>query len=176
MNGLKNNQGFTLIELVVVIVLLGILAVTAAPKFIDLQSDANTATLQAVKASMQSASSLIRGKSLIKGNEATAGIAIVSPVVAEPFVVVNGDNVSVNFGYPASIAGAALQWSSFLLDINIDSTAGEFGISDTAISGSVIVFPFGSTEHTDTPATCYASYTQAVNANTPPVIVVVDCA
>ncbi|MGL4750761.1 MAG: type II secretion system protein, partial [Shewanella sp.] len=37
---MKRQQGFTLIELVVVIIILGILAVTAAPKFINLQSDA----------------------------------------------------------------------------------------------------------------------------------------
>ena len=65
----RNNGGFTLIELIVVIVILGILAVTAAPKFIDLQSDARLATLNGMKAAINSAVSLTYGKSLVKGVE-----------------------------------------------------------------------------------------------------------
>ncbi len=49
------NKGFTLIELVVVIVVLGILAVTAMPRFLNLQSDSRKATLAATKGALESA-------------------------------------------------------------------------------------------------------------------------
>lgn len=48
------NKGFTLIEMIVVIVILGVLAVTAAPRFMGLQSDARIATLQATKGAIES--------------------------------------------------------------------------------------------------------------------------
>lgn len=47
---MKKQAGFTLIELVIVIIILGILAVTAAPKFLNLQDDARTSTLKGVEA------------------------------------------------------------------------------------------------------------------------------
>ncbi|HAA96802.1 MAG TPA: type II secretion system protein, partial [Alteromonas macleodii] len=46
MQKVSTQQGFTLIELIIVIVLLGILAVTAAPKFLNLQDDARDSVLQ----------------------------------------------------------------------------------------------------------------------------------
>jgi MSHA pilin protein MshA len=51
----RTQQGFTLIELVVVIVILGILAATALPKFIDLSSDASTAATAGVAGALSSA-------------------------------------------------------------------------------------------------------------------------
>ena len=91
----RNNGGFTLIELIVVIVILGILAVTAAPKFIDLQSDARLATLNGMKAAINSAVSLTYGKSLVKGVEKNATGSKVS---------INGEEVEVCYGYPCAAA------------------------------------------------------------------------
>lgn len=48
------EQGFTLIELIVVIVILGILAVTAAPKFMNLTSDANSAVVKGLAGAIRS--------------------------------------------------------------------------------------------------------------------------
>ncbi len=51
---MKKQSGFTLIELVIVIIILGILAVTAAPKFLNLQDDANKAAAEGVAAAVKS--------------------------------------------------------------------------------------------------------------------------
>lgn len=68
---MKRNAGFTLIELVVVIVILGILAVTAAPKFMNLQGDARHAALEGLKGSIEGAMGISYGKAAIEGVETT---------------------------------------------------------------------------------------------------------
>lgn len=66
---MKSNKGFTLIELVIVIIVLGILAAIAIPKFINLQNDANTAILNGTKGAMLNAIDLSYSKLAVDGLE-----------------------------------------------------------------------------------------------------------
>lgn len=82
-------SGFTLIELVVVIVILGILAVTAAPKFIDISRDAKIASLQSIQGTMKSTINMVKAKARVKG---------LSPVSTNPNAGQSAYVVDFGFG------------------------------------------------------------------------------
>ncbi len=71
-----NKKGFTLIELVIVIVILGILAATLAPKFINLQKDAKVAVVKALDGSIKTAMTLVRARWLLLDNQSIDNISL----------------------------------------------------------------------------------------------------
>ena len=75
MPGIQNEDGFTLVEIIAVLILLGILAAVAIPRYADLQDQARTSAAQAAISEMMAQASTGYGKVLLANSGATPAIA-----------------------------------------------------------------------------------------------------
>jgi MSHA pilin protein MshA len=142
--------GFTLIELVVVITILGILAAFAVPKFIALDTQARVATMNGLAGTVKSAAALARGLSMATNNAA-------GPVVME------GASVTLSNNYPDSTAnGIANAINTSVSGTDFTFTAGN-GTTTPAVWTKV---------GAPAPATCSVTYTPAGVGSTPAVVLV----
>jgi MSHA pilin protein MshA len=111
MRKINKQTGFTLIELIMVIVILGVLSAFALPRFADLGGQARAATINGAAGSMKAAANIAHAQWLAVGS-------------APASVTLEGTVVAMTFGYPTQ--------ASILLAAQI--TAADF---DVATAGSV---------------------------------------
>jgi MSHA pilin protein MshA len=161
----SNQKGFTLIELVIVIVILGILAVTAAPKFLNIQGDARGATVAGMEGALKGGISIIYSKALIQ-NKLSADSALTDPAV------------DVKFGYPDATLTALQEVLDTTLAVaaSADPATGvewEVFVDTTTTPDSAKIYPAGDYDGDPTATTaiaaldCYVLYTEATDADTP---------
>lgn len=168
----KKQTGFTLIELVIVIVILGILAVTAAPRFIDIQSEARAETLQGVKGALQGASQLVFAKAAIGGVQRLA-----TGDANNPTVTIGSDIIETNFGYPDAGAFTAIQSAPVNggtpeivgIDRFVDLDDSQLSLIRDSATQFTIVF-----EGEGADSNCFVRYTNAAASGDVPTISVTD--
>jgi MSHA pilin protein MshA len=141
---MRKESGFTLIELIVVIVILGILAATALPKMVNLSGDARMAVMKGAEGSMRAANALIYARASSLGIQSQAAGTIAANTMG------NTGAITLAYGFAATVTDL-----SQIMDLQ---PAADFTIAATTLSHA----------RANTPATCRITYVAAANQNTPP--------
>lgn len=137
MSSPRTQHGFTLIELVVVLVILGILAAFAIPRFVNISTDARASAVRGLAGSLRSSAALAHGLALARS-------------VTNGTITMEGTNVTIVNGYPAASAAG--------IGATVANLDGFNALPDTPAAGSITYRPVNAAS---VPANCQVVYTQA---------------
>ncbi len=154
----RKQAGFTLVELVTVIVILGVLAAVALPRYSDLQGKAREAKVRGVFGAVKAASALVKATALAGGTSCGSSTGTAT---------LEGTSIALNFCYPQALGSLS---TGIFASANVSSTDNwvvDGTVSGGATAGTVVQINLSDAT---TPATCSISYTSAAAANTAPTI------